>query len=282
MFDLWGGQSPSSCKLPHSQSRQISHPFNRELRTSSDALPQWDANKKLAGFYWLNFQQITGVEETHDLAQWEDIVKQLAESTEFQGDSLFYHLRGIDQIDERSSLVAQDGEFAFRAGRPYELFLYHFHPKSAVGGELEFTSSTPYVAFTSNPIVALDSRYDLKSVRVQVGTPSVPTSELPRLSVEAIDVAVRLRGVISVYRTSGEGAQRSREWEFDVPVVVKTNWGGLVRFGLVLGVLLAIPQLIVVLSNTGIGGVTRLGLSMLVLLFNLVGGIFVAAGIKRA
>jgi hypothetical protein len=99
-----------------------------------------------------------------------------------------------------------------------------------------------------------------------------------RLPIDALTA----RSVLSVYRVMPLSDGKSeRSLDFDLPIVIPSDIRALLQFGNLLGLLLMVPQLITVNSNTNLEGYVRAGLSVLIIVFNLLAGTFAAFNLKK-
>jgi len=152
--------------------------LNDELRKKSQGtLPAWqtDGDKKRAkGDYCLELSaEPTTTVRSDKLDDWEKIVTQLAARDDFKDESSFYTVVGINEIPSRSVVPANRGRYDFQPGREYELSLYHFYPKDVpLRAGVILTTTSEWLRFTTNPELQLDSRYDLKRVRLKAGKPA--------------------------------------------------------------------------------------------------------------
>jgi hypothetical protein len=240
--------------------------FNQEMLTrSAGTLPAWQPDGKLRGHYWLETSPApVTVLRTEKLADWEKVVAQLAERQEFKDENSFYTFQGICIPESRALLPTKQGRYEFDPGREYEIRIYHYYPKNApLSARLTFTSTSPWLVFTTNPVLALDSRYDLKRVRVKAGKPSTKES-----------------AVLSVLRGVSEASAPSLE--FDLLILIRAIFWRTLAYGIVLGALLAGPQIVAAFSNPALTRPTACFVSAISGVLGLLAGILAAFGLKKS
>jgi len=239
--------------------------FNTEMRTqSSGTLPSWQSGS-LVGHYW--FEVLPGpttVTASENISDWETVVSQLATHTEFSNEGGFYAVLGMSPLESAQTVQFKKGRYELASGTEYELRIYHYSPGSSpLDTRLTLATSSPWLMFTTNPLLMLDSRYDLKRVRIKTGKPS---------STEP--------AILCVLRS--EGATQTPELQFDLPVAVRSNFGWTLLYGAVLGVLLAGPQIIAAFSNPTLPRMNAYFISLMSGVLGLFAGIFAAFGLKKS
>lgn len=243
--------------------------FNDELKKKSlGTVPVWqtDGDKKRAkGDYWLELPaEPTTTVPSDKLDDWEKIVTQLAARDDFKDEGSFYTVVGINEIPSRSAVTANKGRYDFRPGHEYELSLYHFYPKDVpLRARVTLTTTSQWLAFTTNPELQLDSRYDLKRVRFKAGKPAkeedawisvTRKSKDSQLPYVDFDLLGRVRGVF--WRTLG--------------------------YGIILGLLVAGPQIVATLSNSNLPASNVVLICSTSGILGLATGIFAAFGLKKS
>ena len=240
--------------------------FNAEMQVASSAgLPAWQPDKKLKGYYWLEISsEPKACVRSANLATFERIVCQLAAREEFKEEGSFYTVVGMNNVSSGAVVSINNRHYEFAPGHEYELRLYHYSPKSiALRTCLTITSTSPWLSFTTNPALSLDSRYDLKRARFVTLKP-------PNQS----------QAVISVSRDPG-GSQLPY-LDFDLPVLVGGVFWRTLIYGIVFGALLAGPQIVAALSNPSLPASNIVGVCFLSALLGLAAGITAAFGLRTS
>ena len=240
--------------------------FNVDLSTKSTGqLPAWQADGKIQGHYWLEVSSdLTETLRSDKLDDWERIVVQLANRSDFKDENCFYAMVGIHEIVSRSAVTVNKGRYELRSGHEYELTLYHFYPKNVpLSARITLSTTSQWLSFTSNPLLYLDSRYDLKRARFKVGK---PTSEE--------------QAIVSVMRNVGD-AQLAYV-DFDISVLVHSVFWRTLGYGVVLGALLAGPQIVATLSNPNLPANNVVLVCLASTFIGLATGIFAAFGLKKS
>jgi hypothetical protein len=240
--------------------------FNKEMLTrSAGTLPAWQSDGTLRGHYWLEANpEPVIVRRTEKLVDWEKIVGQLVERQEFSEETCFYTFQGIRSPESQATLTTKQGRYEFGPGREYELRIYHYYPKSApLSARITLATPSPWLAFTTNPVLVLDSRYDLKRVRVKAGKPSA-----------------KEHAVLSVLRDVP--GSEAPNLEFDVLILVRANFWRTIGYGIVLGILLAGPQIVAAFSNPALPRKNACFIAAASGVLGLLAGIFAAFGLKKS
>lgn len=170
----------------------------------------------------------------------------------------------MNNVSSGAVVSINNGHYEFAPGHEYELRLYHYSPKSiALRTCLTITSTSPWLSFTTNPALSLDSRYDLKRTRFVTLKP-------PNQS----------QAVISVSRDPG-GSQLPY-LDFDLPVLVRGVFWRTLIYGIVFGALLAGPQIVAALSNPSLPASNIVSVCVLSALLGLAAGITAAFGLRTS
>jgi hypothetical protein len=241
--------------------------FNNELKSMCSTLPTWRPKGSISGTYWFDIsQEPKTVARSTTLATWERIVEQIAERPDFADESFFYKVEGFYQIGRESSQSHERGIYELAAGREYELRIYHFHPKRAPEQtRLRLATASKSLEFTTNPQLNLDSRYDMKRARFKAGRPSKTENS-----------------VLSVYRVTSDRQDALGTWEIDLPFRINGSFWNTLGYGVLLGVLLAGPQVVAALSNPNLPASNVTAISIVSALLGLGAGIVAAFGLKRS
>lgn len=211
--------------------------YQEKIREIDDGiLPNWveeNGTLKLRGKWFLEVpDHFCDFFETKDLVSWEQIVKALVSSDDFQKNNvdLFFHVLGIFAIDEPDTPVPLDNQryYPIHPKKEYEVRIYHYHPKEAPKEKsLRLSASEESTTFLSNPLVTIDSTYDLKSVRF-----SDPGGMTKR------------KAIISFQIIPGDPDTKYGKVDFDLPIILKTNALWNVIQGAIIGIFVATPAII--------------------------------------
>jgi hypothetical protein len=241
--------------------------FNLEMRSASTTLPTWGPEGSITGTYWMDIaREPNTVLRSATLDTWEEVVAQLAERSDFADEPCFYVVEGLYPIGRDSPLSHEGGTYEIGAGREYEVRIYHFHPRRAPEQTwLRLATVSGSLRFTTNPLLSIDSRYDMKRARLRAGTPA-----------KAEDT------VLSVYRVTSDRQDVLGMWEFDLPLRIKGSFWPTLMHGIVLGTLLAGPQIVAAFSNPGLPPSNVTAICIVSAILGLVAGIFAAFGLRRS
>lgn len=239
--------------------------FNDEVASlAGNLFPRREADG-LRGSYWFEIaRDLNSIARSSDLATWEGIVQQVATRPDFQGEHFFYTVEGLVDVGPNKPLAAERNMFHMRPNREYDLRIYHFHPtqgdpKALIGLETSHAS----LSFTTNPDVLLDSRYDLKRIRLRTMSPES-----------------REPGVLTVRRqTQG---QPEWEWEFDLPIQVRGTFWRKIGFGLLVGSFLAVSPIVGAYSNPSLSAGSRQVISLVAIITGILAGVTAAFGLRRS
>jgi hypothetical protein len=243
--------------------------FNDELKQKSlGTLPTWQADgdkKKAKGDYWLEVPAEPSTTVRSDkLEDWEKLVTQLAARADFKDEGSFYTMVGINEIPSRSAVSANKGRYEFQPGHEYELSLYHFYPKDVpLRARVTLATTSQWLVFTTNPVLQLDSRYDLKRARFKVGKPT--NGE---------------HAWISVMRNTGDS--QLPYVDFDLLGLVRGVFWQTLSYGIILGLLLAGPQIIAALSSPNLPASNVVLVCATSGILGLATGIFAAFSLKKS
>jgi hypothetical protein len=239
--------------------------FNNEMRNvSAGTLAIWQPDGKITGAYWLEIgQEPKTVAKSLKLSEWEKIVAQIAGHRDFTSESCFYTMEAIIPVGLETTVSPQDGVYDLAPGREYELRIYHFHPATVpTGARLRLDTSSQWLAFTTNPLLIMDSRYDLKRVRLKTGRPST-----------------RQTAILTILRN---GVNGNANLEFDLPLQIRGTFWGTLGYGILLGALLAGPQIVAALSNPNLPAQNVAVISIVSGILGLGAGILAAFGLKKS
>lgn len=239
--------------------------FNREVKSlAGHVFPRRDADG-LKGSYWFEIgNSPNSIARSSDLAMWESIVQQIASCPDFQEEHFFYTVEGLVDVAPNRPLTAEKNMFHMRPNREYDLRIYHYHPtqgdpKALIGLETSHAS----LSFTTNPDVLLDSRYDLKRIRLRTMSPES-----------------REPGVLTVRRQ--EQGKPAWEWEFDLPIQVRATFWRKIGFGLLVGCFLAVSPIVGAYSNPSLSAGNRQVISLVAIITGILAGVTAAFGLRRS
>ncbi len=238
--------------------------FNRQIRASSgDLVPTCDAKGDISGTYWFEVsQQITTAVKTTELADWEQLVTQLAEFPDFGIDRepFFFYVKGLYRATDREPVKMKSGAYNLSPGAEYEIQIYHFHPKSSpvqASTWLRLDADSSAVRLPAGNLAAVDSRYDLKRIRVMTDT-----------------AVFKEEGGIHIYRVDGNPQADPAVDEFRLAFKVRGALPTTVCKGLLLGALLASPHVLSIDDFANLNAYVPA-------VFPLIAGILVAFGVRK-
>lgn len=239
--------------------------FNEDLAAlAGDVVPKWDG-QRVRGSFWFEVNgELHSVTRSSDMAVWENLVEQIAERKDFEDEPFFYAIQDLLEVGPDRPVPAKKNLYKLRPNREYDVRIYHFHPthgepQSLIGLE----TSHPSLSFTTNPRVLLDSRYDLKRIRLRTMS---PVSREP--------------GVLAVRRQTLN--QPEWAWEFDLPIQVRGTFWRKLALGLLIGTFLAVSPIVSANSNPNLSAGSRLVISLVSTITGILAGIAAAFGLRRS
>lgn len=239
--------------------------FNNSLKADADGIvPAWQTGKA-HGHYWLEAEiESKTVVGSNMLDYWEGIVKQLSDRTDFKDEACFYTVVGVYDALSKSEVKLESARYEVKSSREYEFRLYHFYPKDLpLKTVLSLTTTGQMLSFTTNPVMHMDSRYDLKRVRFKTGKSSNDET-----------------AIISVVRDVGR--DQPPNLDFDLSFLVHGTFWRTVGYGIGLGALLAATQLVGTLSNPSLPATSVVPVVLLTILIGVATGICAAFGLKTS
>lgn len=246
--------------------------FNKQLRTLSGNLPNW-IDGSVRGHYLEEIDRKTlALEMNADSGQWQGICKALVAFPDFQAQRLFYRLEGVRHVATGRPAECDEGVLHLCAGDLYDLQLLHYSPKKLVFPEplkndglnwLVTDADEKALTFVSTRSLAVDSDYDVKTVRVRTALATTP-----------------LDARISFSRRP-EGATKAEDgtWDFDLQARVTPRWWTLTWQGLAGGALLAAQGLVLTFNNKNIEN--QWTVAILVSVVGLATGLFASFGLRK-
>ena len=242
--------------------------FNAQARSSSgDTLPNWDVNKHIKGYYWLEIdgEEPSAVTSSEKEDAWEKIVDQIAQHTDFADDRCFYMMKGIYPIESENKLSIKDDSCNLEHSHEYEVQIYHYHPQDSENNAfLRLHSMSSSIKFTSNPTVIVNSRYDFKRIRFKTTSPIIAE-----------------QAVLSIYRGKDESKDKYGILDFDLKIRIDGTRLKMILWGSVIGILLSIPHLITTLTNPELIGTKLTVICILFVIVGLITGIIAAFKLQK-
>jgi len=235
-------------------------------------LPHWQQNgqgEKLEGSWCQEVPpEFEGCARSNDIDSWQTIVSKLKKCEDFTRQLYYYTVEGLFEGIGKSRVHLRNGEYVLRSSKDYELRVFHWDPTAdahAGHGEnqwLRLDVVEPWLQVRTNPILAIDSPYDLKSVQIRTGS------------------AVRREHSSMFLHEGNQGLLSDRiSVELYLPVTIKGTMGRSVSYGLIVGCLLTAQQLLAIFSRDHVGPWIPLTIAAAVL--GLVTGFFVAFGMRK-
>jgi hypothetical protein len=240
--------------------------FNKHARQVAlhEEPPTRNNLQKITGHYWAQVTSTSLVERSRSLETWERLLAQLVTSQDFTSQPVFYHVPGMFDVRGGGEATIEGGRINLAAGREYELRLYHFHPAAAnadasLSLRLELGDSAGH--FVSNPKLAIDSRYDLKRIRIR-------TAEATKTFHSYLSIIRQYGG--------GEGVQT------ELPICILGRFWPTLMYGLALGGLLAVPQIVATFNNPNLPATNQYLVASVAVVIGCITGIFAAFGLRKA
>jgi hypothetical protein len=236
--------------------------FNRDIRAKVSGLPEWKAGQ-IEGFYWFEIPEISGCVLTSDLESWESLVSQLAPRPDFSTEMVFYTIEGMLKVGSQKRVDATSNKYKLGPNQQYELRIYHFHPtQGEPKTQLSLETTSELITLTTNPEVSLESRYDLKRVRLRTrGSPA------------------RESAVLTMKRRPTSSS--NWEWEFDLPVSIRGWFWRKFGLGALLGAFLAVSPIVAAYSNSKLSPHSQLVISIVSAVSSLLAGEVATFGLRR-
>jgi hypothetical protein len=255
--------------------------FNKATRDHPTHSPPEMVGGKIVGQYWLDFDPKNTVRPTPDLTAFEETVTELASHTDFKFEKLFYHIQSVTATSTGRRITPTNGEFTLAANASYRLEVYHFRSSPNGDTRLVVESGTPSIAIRTNPTLYISSRYDFKWVGLRVTNPPPAQGELPSLDSADTSDEDRTRSVISLFREEDKQDKPVRQWDFDIPVMIKPDYESVFAFGAMLGMALSTSSLVLLWLNQSVPTSDRWVAAAFVLLGNMAFGLFAAFGLRK-
>jgi hypothetical protein len=214
-------------------------------------------------FVWQPLKPLTTVKQSPQLEAWEAVVTQIASREMFSNEERFFMVHGVatgktlatleGSIETRQPIAPVKGQHFLRPAREYALELYQYYPsRKAVSYRVEVASSHEALTVAAGAPVVVDSPYDQPTVRLRTGEPD------------------RRQEAVLTIRTASSRTQT--DFGFELPFVVQARWIRTTGYVMLVGGLLAGPQIsamsvvtlprliIVVVSSMAAAAVVAFGL----------------------
>jgi len=174
-----------------------------EIQQSIHSPPQWE-NGQIKGFFlWKSDRDFADIGECGNNETWQQVVKRLFATSEFQNETTFVRLRRVLRASNKSPVKINNGTLQLRDGKEYELEFMHYAPNYQKGTEELVVESAPAsLAPLGRRAISLDSSYNLELLRIRANGISEVTG-----------------GGISVYRERAG----LRRFEFEIPVHISKS-----------------------------------------------------------
>jgi hypothetical protein len=247
--------------------------FNKQLRTLSGNLPNW-LNGSVKGHYFEEIDRKTlALELKANTGDWQGICKALVAYADFQTQKFFYRLEGVRDVASDQETECKDGALLLRAGDLYDLQLLHYSPKKLEFPEpfkneslnwLVTDADDKAITFVSTKSLAVDSDYDVKTVRIRTAMTTVPMDA-------RVSFSRRLQGATKT---------EDGTWDFDLRARLKPRWWTLIWQGLLGGLLVAAQGLVLTFNNKNIENQGTV--AILVTVAGLLAGLLASFGLRKA
>jgi hypothetical protein len=243
--------------------------FNCEVRVLSGEAPKWPNNTdspRSEGSFWVEVPQYPkSVIESTSISDWQIAVGQLLARKDFAEVGPFYQVVRLQELRSKQAVSMIDGQFALRPNSEYELLIDHFLPREETGTfqlEALFTGQT--ITFITGSKIQIDSPYDRHWLRFK--------TQEPLLDERAV--------ITMTKKQSGEDPAV----QFDLPIAVAGRRGRTILIGVVVGLFLALPQVITAWVNPAFaprGLIWLLGLAGFIVALNVAVGIAAALNFRK-
>lgn len=242
--------------------------FNVEIdNLIGSKIPSWQLGKKYPeGYYWVSIDVFpNSVIHSSDIKSWENLVSQFSNRSDFKEKTLFYKIEGLYPIGSSASISIENGYYNLKSKTKYEIKIYHFSPDFLENKWIRFVSANTYFTLCYNSLLSIDSRYDFKSIRFE-------TSNLVKEECTGL----------SIYVIENDPKNEYGNFHFDLPIKIKSNWWKIFLYGIILGFLLAAPQIInSLLRDLNMPFWKAMTIIICSLVFGIGAGLFAAFSIKR-
>lgn len=241
--------------------------FNQELRNQSAEVPEWkdSSGGYPAGRHWIEIQNYPkSVKTSTSVSDWQNTIGQLAQRTDFKETGPFYRVSGLRQCGSIVPIAMSDEQFSLASAADYEMLVDHYINAPDPGKfQLEVQLSGRAAEFISGSKLQIDSPYDRHWVRFRTLEP------------------VRDESIVFTILKKASGQDAAVE--FNLPGIVRGNQTKSLWLGVLVGLLLAAPQIFTLLTNpASVTSPSRLPyLVALALFLNLAAGITAALNFRK-
>jgi len=242
-------------------------------KTLSGDLPRWSGQKDPIGEWCSELPRtINGIERTESLEDWEKIVGQIRQREDFSKVAYFYTIEGLFERGNDKSVPLSEGEYVLRTNKHYEFRVYHIDPDSdAHTGNKETQWLRVGVIgeglrIPTTPLLAIDSPYDLKTIRLISGS---------GVMTQHASIILKDEGILDK-RNNDEKVQRL---ELYLPVKLKSALFRTSLYALILAALLGSQQFLLLLAQEPLKAPVRMVSAAIIL--SVVTGVFLAFGLRK-
>lgn len=237
-----------------------------------DGMPEWDSDGELRGA-WCSEQptNVEGVTPTSSLEHWQVIVSQIREREDFSREAYFCTIEGLYERRSDERVALSNGEYVLAANTDYELRIFHYDPDSNphTGSKpthwLRLNVVGSWLRLPTNSLLAIDSPYDLKTIRLISGN---------TVRQQHSSLVLKDEGVKEARRP----VKNEQALELYLPVRIKGSMLRTVSSAVVLGTLLSAQQLLVLFTQTVKAPVIT---TLATIVLGLGIGFFVAFGLRK-
>jgi hypothetical protein len=237
--------------------------FNRDVQKLS-GVPAWrtDADAQYAvGSFWIEVAQYPkSVIESTAVSDWQFTVGQLLARKDFAETGPFYQVVQLQEFQSKQIVSMAEGQYTLRPNNEYELLIDHFLPRAETGTlQLDVLVTGQAITFITGSKIQIDSPYDRHWLRFKTQEP------------------LREERAVATITKKETGADAAVQ--FDMPIAVAGRRLKAILIGIVLGLFLALPQVITAWVNPAFA---PRGLPWLLGLAGLIAGLNIAVGIGAA
>lgn len=195
------------------------------------------------------------------------MVTQLSQHEDFESEETFFTVVGLLTQDKLSEIMVKlrhiEWPDVLPADEDYELVIYHYHSSKSPSEYVMSASTGAYLTLESSPKLRLDSRYDLKKLRIRTGDPT-------------------FRSKRTWITLSANIESMTETLELDMELTVKANYLKRVGIAALIAIGLTVGQAVPLVTRTDLGSGDKLALGLLVLLASIAVAVAVVWGIRRS
>jgi len=240
--------------------------------------PHWTTDSQPVGD-WCQTLDSDTVPETNSYDEWQAIARQLAAREDFRRQPYFLRAQGVYEKPNAAKaeveLSLKYGQYRLRPNQEYVLRLFHFDPKGTdhAGTSptqwLRAETSSALLKLNQDPLLAIDSPYDLKPMQFRTGDTNRDSNELLWVHPEKT----------SPPPSSDNPTDSRLVPDLYFPILLKSDSWALIGKALVLGCLLGAAQLITVFSKGAIEHAEVI--TLLVVGLSFLTAFFVVLGLRK-